>query len=280
VLSEEVLVMKEPAMSTVVATATRAEGRKSHTTPTPSRAEQWLPTLLSVIAGMVDLTGFLTLGIFTAHVTGNIVLVGALIVRHGRVNPAQILAIPVFVIAVAVTWLIAKASARRGLGLMRLLLLIQFLLIATLLIFSATTKPSVDPRGVMATFAAMIAVTTMGCQYALLRLTLPVAPSTAVMTGNLTNAVLGLLDLISGTQPLIENDRKRLTRALRLLVGFFVGCVLATAAVIYLRDWAWSLPTALAAVAVALCSGDNIKSLPAKGPLAGKVGLPTETADA
>jgi uncharacterized membrane protein YoaK (UPF0700 family) len=243
--------MKEPAMPTVEATATRAEGGESHTAPTPSRSEQWLSTLLSVIAGMVDVTGFLTLGIFTAHVTGNIVLVGALIVRHGRVNPAQILAIPVFMVAVAVTWLIAKASGRRGVGLMRLLLLTQFLLIASLLIFSATTKPSADPHGVMATLAAMIAVTTMGCQYALLRLTLPVAPSTAVMTGNLTNVVLGLIDLSSRSQPLIENDRKRLTGSLRLLVGFLVGCVLATAAVMYLGDWAWSLPTALAAVAVA-----------------------------
>jgi uncharacterized membrane protein YoaK (UPF0700 family) len=124
---------------------------------------------------------------------------------------------------------------------MRLLLLIQFLPITSLLIFSATAKPSVEPHGVTATLAAMIAVTTMGCQYALLRLTLPVAPSTAVMTGNLTNAVLVLMDLSSRTQPLIENDRRRLTGALHLLVGFFVGCLLAAAAVVYLGDWAWSL---------------------------------------
>jgi hypothetical protein len=40
-----------------------------------SRLEARLPPLLSVIAGMVDFTGFFTLGhIFTAHVTGNIVL--------------------------------------------------------------------------------------------------------------------------------------------------------------------------------------------------------------
>ena len=103
----------------------------------------------------------------------------------------------------------------------------------------------------MATIAAMIAVSAMGCQFALLRLTLPVAPSTAVMTGNLTNAVLGLMDLISRTLPL-ESDNRRLTGALHLLVGFFVGCVLATAALMYLGDWAWSLPAALAAVAVAL----------------------------
>jgi uncharacterized membrane protein YoaK (UPF0700 family) len=138
---------------------------------------------------------------------------------------------------------------------MRPLLLIQLLLITCLLIFSVITKPSADPHSVMATIAAMIAVTAMGCQFALLRLALPVAPSTAVMTGNLTNAVLGLVDLSSRTRPLMESDGRRLTGALHLLVGFFGGCVLATAALIYLGDWAWSLPAALAAVAVALCYG-------------------------
>ncbi len=239
-------------MSTIEPLAVDAGAGASHTTAIHSRSELWLPTLLSVIAGMVDLIGFLSLGIFTAHVTGNIVVVGALIVRHSRVNPAQILAVPVFMLAVAVTWLIAKVSGRRGIGLMRPLLVIQFLLITCLLIFSAIAKPSADPHGLMATIAAMIAVTTMGCQYALLRLALPVAPSTAVMTGNLTNAVLGLMELSSRTQPLIESSSRRLTGALQLLVGFFVGCVLATVALMYLGDWAWSLPAALAAVAAAL----------------------------
>ena len=239
-------------MSTIEQTAVDVGGGTSPTGAMSSRSKVWLPTLLSVIAGMVDLIGFLGLGIFTAHVTGNIVVVGALMVRHGRVNPAQILAIPVFILAVAVTWLIAKTSNRRGIGLMRPLLVIQFLLITCVLIFSVITKPFGDPHGPMATIAAMIAVSAMGCQFALLRLTLPVAPSTAVMTGNLTNAVLALVDLSSRTEPLIENDSRRLTGALHLLVGFFVGCVLATVALMYLGDWVWSLPAALAAVAVAL----------------------------
>ncbi len=240
-------------MSTLNSSAIQASSRLSHEAQVLARCEKWLPTLLSVIAGMVDLTGFLTLGnLFTAHITGNLVVIGALVVRGGRINPGQILAIPVFMIAVAATWLIAKASGRRGTGLMRPLLLIQFLLIACLLIFSLITKPSADPHGLMATIAAMIAVSAMGCQFGLLRLTLPVAPSTAVMTGNLTNAILGLVDLSSRSQPLMENDSRRLLGALHLLVGFFLGCVAATAAVGYLGDWAWSLPAALAAVAVAL----------------------------
>jgi len=249
-------------MSTIEPTAEHAGSGASQSAVMPQRSSLWLRILLSVIAGMVDLTGFLSLGgLFTAHVTGNLVVIGALVVRGGRINPGQILAIPVFMIAVAATWLIAKASGRRGSSLMRLLLLVQFLLITCLLLFSIIAKPSADPHGLTATIAAMIAVSAMACQYALLRLTLPVAPSTAVMTGNLTNAVLGLVDLSSRTQPLMESDSRRVRGAFHLLVGFFVGCVLATVALMYLGDWAWSLPAVLAAVAIGIAGwrGESVQ---------------------
>ena len=239
-------------MSTIDPGAAHPSTASSVDGTAPSRLEKQLPTLLSVIAGMVDLTGFLTLGnLFTAHITGNLVVVGALVVRRGRINPPQILAIPVFILAVGAIWLVAKASGRRGPNLRRLLLLIQFLLLTSLLIFSVITRPSADPHGLMAGMAAMIAVSAMACQFALLRLTLPVAPSTAVMTGNLTNSVLSLLDVVSRTQSLKGGDTQRLIGSLHLLLGFFGGCVVAAAAVTYLGDWAWSFPVALAGVAVA-----------------------------
>jgi uncharacterized membrane protein YoaK (UPF0700 family) len=240
-------------MSTLDPGSTHAAPSGRDDVSAPPRSEKWLPTLLSVIAGMVDLTGFLSLGnLFTAHITGNLVVIGALVVRHGRINPPQILAIPVFILAVAATWLFARASGRFGHGLRRLLLLVQFLLLACLLVFSVIAKPSADPHGLMAGIAAMMAVSAMACQFALLRLTLPVAPSTAVMTGNLTNTVLSFLDRQSRTQHLMAGDTERLTDSLQLLIGFFGGCVVAAAAVSYLGDWAWSLPVALAGVAVAL----------------------------
>jgi uncharacterized membrane protein YoaK (UPF0700 family) len=240
-------------MSTTDSDSTHRSTSPSDQKLTLSRLEKRLPTLLSIIAGMVDLTGFLSLGnLFTAHITGNLVVVGALVVRRGRINPAQIMAIPVFMVAVAATWLLARASGRRGLGLARLLLLVQFVLLTGVLIFSIITKPSADPHGVMAGIAAMIAVSAMACQFALLRLTLPVAPSTAVMTGNLTNTILSLLDRKSRGQPLMADDTERLRSSLPLIIGFFGGCVMAAAAVTYLGDWAWSFPVVLAAVAVAL----------------------------
>ncbi len=241
------------ALSTTDSGATHSLLNTSEDASALSRLGKWLPTLLSLIAGMVDLISYLTLGnIFTAHITGNLVVIAALIVRGGKMNVAQVLAIPVFILAVSATWLLARASGRRGPGLARLLLLIQFLLLAGVLIFSVITNPAANPHGLLAGIAVMIAVSAMACQFALLRLALPVAPSTAVMTGNLTNTVLSYLDTLPRSEPLIAGDAERLRRSLHLLVGFFVGCVVAAAAVSLLGEWAWSFPVGLAGVAVIL----------------------------
>ena len=218
-----------------------------------SRLEEQLPPLLSVIAGMVDLTGFFTLGnIFTAHITGNLVVAAAAAVRGGPLNLAQALAIPVFMAAVAAVGLIARTSGRHGRDLARLLLLAQFLLLAGVLIFSVITKPSANPHGLMAGIAVMIAVAAMACQFALMRVAIPGAISTAVMTGNLTNTILSLLDTLYRGQPLISGAGERLKKASEALMAFFGGCIAGAAAVSWLGEWSWSLPVALAGIAVAL----------------------------
>ena len=102
----------------------------------------------------------------------------------------------------------------------------------------------------MAGIAVMIAVSAMACQYALLRLAMPHVVSTAVMTGNLTNTVLSLMDVLS-KRPLLPIDSGRLKRSLYLLFGFLLGCIVAAPAVSMLGDWAWSLPVVLSGVAFA-----------------------------
>src|SRR5215472_4767493 len=215
-------------------------------------SESWLPPVLSAVAGVVDVIGFLSLKLFTAHVTGNLVVIAALLVRGGPPNVAQILAVPVFMVAVAAVWLIAKALDRSGPALARPLLLVQFALLACVLIFSVIYDPAGNPHGLTAGVAAMIAVSAMGCQFALLRLAVPGAPSTAVMTGNLTKTTLSLLDTFSGSVPVVEDARMQLKKTVQLVAGFFAGCLLGAAAFSWLGEWAWLLPVVLAAVAVAL----------------------------
>lgn len=227
----------------------------SNDTVIATRLRLWLPAVLSAVAGTVDVISFLSLKLFTAHVTGNLVVIAALLVRGGPPNLTQILAVPVFILAVAGVWLLAKALNRRGPALVRPLLVVQLLLLAGVLVFSVLFAPEANPRGVIAGVAAMIAVSAMACQFALLRLGVPGAPSTAVMTGNLTRTVLSLLDTESRTGPLMQNARKQLHDTLKLVLGFFAGCLAGAAAVSWLGEWAWSLPVVLAAVAVPFAAG-------------------------
>jgi len=214
-----------------------------------ARLEEWLPPMLSVVAGMVDLTGFYTLGnVFTAHVTGNLVLVTAALMGGAPLRVAQGLAIPIFMVAVATVWLIARYSGRQPTGLVRLLLMVQFVLLSTVLIVGVWGKPSTQPHGLVAGAAAMIAVAAMACQFALFRLAMPHAISTAVMTGNLTNFVLSSMNLLSGKTADTLEERNRWMQSLLLLGGFLCGCAIAAVSVRMLADWAWIGPVVLAAV--------------------------------
>jgi len=134
----------------------------------------------------------------------------------------------------------------------RPLLLIHFLLLTCVLIFSVIYSPAVNPHGWMSVVIAMIAVSAMACQFALLRVSFPVAPSTAVMTGNLTNAALSLLDTLSRSQPLTADAEEQLRKTLKLLVGFFAGCIAGAAAVSWFGDWAWLSAVILAGAAIVL----------------------------
>src|ERR1700723_4060106 len=63
-----------------------------------------VPTLLSFNGGYVDTVGYLSLqGLFTAHVTGNFVTIGAALVFGTSGIVAKLLALPVFCIVIIVT---------------------------------------------------------------------------------------------------------------------------------------------------------------------------------
>lgn len=240
--------MPEPAESREVPSSSYPSYRPAY----EYLLRSWLPPLLSVIAGMVDVIGYLSLKLFTAHVTGNIVVIAAQLVYGGPPKMDQILAVPVFILAVAGVWITAQALKKRGPDLSRPFLLIQFLLLTCALIVAVIYHPGADPNGLPADVTAMIAVSAMACQFSLLQLAMPGAPSTAVMTGNLTKTVLAFLETASDRRPLMADAKAQLKKAIRQVIGFFVGCLIGAGAVAWFADWAWSCPAVLAGVALAL----------------------------
>ena len=70
----------------------------------------------AAMAGFVDTVGFVALfGVFTAHVTGNFVLLGAQLARPGQGAAIKLLAFPAFIVAVAAaTWIVPLVRALRN----------------------------------------------------------------------------------------------------------------------------------------------------------------------
>ncbi len=226
--------------------------------PTPpiesSLGARSLPTVLSIIAGSVDAIGFLGLGgLFTAHVTGNLVILAAHFVSGGEAPVAPMLSVPVFVAALGLTRLLAGALERIGFASLRPLLLLQLLLLVGFLVLCVSAGPRIDPDASIAILAGMLGVSAMAVQNALVQISLKGAPSTAVMTTNITRFMMDVGDVMLGRRPAdVAKARDRAMRTLPAIVGFAVGCGLGATCEAAIGLWSLALPAGLALVAVAM----------------------------
>src|SRR5437868_11860291 len=218
------------------------------------RASDWLlPTVLSTTAGAVDVIGFLALGgLFTAHITGNLVILAAHYATGGFSKVGPLLSVPVFVVVLGVVIVLfenkATDEARRALLILHAGLLVGFLALG------AGLGPFANPDSAMAVFVGMIGVAAMATQNALVRLELPGFPSTAVMTTNITQLTIDFALLVRGKGD--PTDLARTRRGARLtfpsVIGFVAGCAAGGFLELHFGLRALVLPVVLAAIAVPL----------------------------
>ena len=219
-----------------------------------SLGTEWLPGVLSVIAGSTDIIGFLGLGgLFTAHITGNLAILAAHIANGGTAEVAQILSVPVFIVAVGLTRLLAVGLESIGLATLRPMLLLQFLLLAGFLALSVAAGPRLDTTSTSAILAGMFGVSAMAVQNALVQISLAGAPPTAVMTGNVTRFTMDIAEVLLGRDPdNMAGARTRAKRTARAIAGFAVGCGLGAVCEVTIGLWSLALPTGLALLALAI----------------------------
>jgi uncharacterized membrane protein YoaK (UPF0700 family) len=226
--------------------------------PAPSVDSTWgmrlLPTILSLTAGSMDVISFLGLGgLFTAHITGNLVILAAHLVNGGSAPVALLLSVPVFVAGLGVTRVVAAALEAIGVATLRPLLLLQFVLLVGFLVLCMMAGPRVDPSAPIAVVAGMFGVLAMAVQNALVQISLRGAPSTAVMTTNLTRFMMDLGEVLFGRNEAgVTAARARAVHTLPAIVGFTVGVGLGSASETEFGLLALVLPTGLALLAVAL----------------------------
>src|SRR5438445_9286902 len=163
--------------------------------PTVLAGSWLLPTVLSITAGSVDVIGFLALGgVFTAHITGNVVIVAAHYVIGGFGQVGPLLAVPVFVAVLGVLALVFGAVGEVR-GSRRALLILQTALLAICLGLGVAFGPFADADGPIAVLLGLLAVPPMATQAAVVRLAVTRAPPPAHACPKPTHLTIALARL-------------------------------------------------------------------------------------
>jgi uncharacterized membrane protein YoaK (UPF0700 family) len=215
-----------------------------------------LPFVLSLIAGSTDTIGFLSLsGLFTAHITGNLVVLAAHIVDGNPAILSYMLAVPVFMLVLLVTRLFASRLERSGAAPLRPLLLLELLLLIAFLVCCVAAGPRPDSKSGIAVIAGMSGVAAMAVQTALVQISLTKTPSTAVMTTNVAHFMLALGEVLAGgEQAVVASARLRMMHLFPVIVGFVVGCALGAAAQSAYASWSVGLPVVLGLLALGMAN--------------------------
>ena len=215
-----------------------------------------LPTLLSLTAGSADVVSLLAFGLFNAHITGNLVILAAHVVTGSPASAALLLSVPVFVLVLGLTRLLAAGLESVSVPLLQSLLVLQLALLAGCLAFGVAGGQHGDPNAPYALLAGLLGVSAMAVQNALVQLALKGAPPTAVMTSNITRFTLDVGEILVGRDPAeVVRARSRAKKTWPTLVGFAAGAGLGAVCFAAGSRWSLALPASFALLAVPVSLG-------------------------
>lgn len=207
--------------------------------------------MLSVIAGSADVTSFLGLGLFSAHVTGNLVVLTAHIIAGRADTACLILSVPIFILGLALARLLVVGLDALGIASLRPLLLLQFLMLGGSFVFGLTSGQPRASESRSLLLAGQLSVAAMAVQNALGQLSLHGAPSTAVMTTNLTRFVMDAGEALLGKDPAEAAEaRQRAKDTWPVIIGFTAGACLGAACFAVAGLTSLGLPAGLALLAL------------------------------
>ncbi|MFY9602780.1 MAG: YoaK family protein [Pseudolabrys sp.] len=217
-------------------------------------ARKILVWLLSFNAGFVDTTGFLGLqGLFTAHVTGNFVTLGAALVFGTQGIIAKLIALPEFLIVIVLVRLIGTALTTRRLPTSRLVLAAEVALLLAFFLLAVEFGPFPDSDSPTALITGFTGVAAMAIQNAIQRVHLAGFPPTTIMTGNTTQAALDAVDLIRGVnRKQGVAIRARLAGILSGIFYFALGCAAAAGLYFLFGFWSLAVPVVVGVATLAL----------------------------
>jgi uncharacterized membrane protein YoaK (UPF0700 family) len=211
-----------------------------------------LSVLLSFIGGFVDTAGFLALnGLFTAHVTGNFVMIGAALAHGSTGILSKLLALPLFCLTILIVRSVSLRISMLERRAMVTMIIVQFLLLSAAAVLAIHYGKFDDPDGLPLIATGLFLVSAMAIQNGFHRVRLKGAPPTTLMTGMITQIMLDVAALL---YPRGEDDaaaiKPGVVRLIVAVVTFALGCALAALAYIQLGMWCFVFPPILALIGI------------------------------
>jgi uncharacterized membrane protein YoaK (UPF0700 family) len=211
-----------------------------------------LPTLLSFNGGYVDTLGFLSLsGLFTAHVTGNFVTLGATTALGLGGALSKLLALPVFCLVIFLSRLVCLKLQSANRSPIRPMLLVKLALFAGVAIYALYHGPFRADESVVTLVVGLSLVSAMAIQNGLHKAHLGKAPPSTLMTGTTTQIMLDLADLVAVKKAEeVAAAKARIRKMSVAVVTFALGCGLGAVGYMLAPAAAFSLPAVLAVIAL------------------------------
>jgi uncharacterized membrane protein YoaK (UPF0700 family) len=190
-----------------------------------------LAVCFCLLAGASDAAGFLGVSLFTSHVTGNYVVIGAELAQENSWNAirGQVASVGVFFLFAMICHISSFAKEHR-----RLCLIAQIvLLLASFFVahFFGPFATSAQVHSGLAMLTGFLVVGAMGVQNVFQRLYLVGRPLTCFMTGNSTQVAMDLVELWNkrSNKDALKPVFDRLKVFVPCICCFLLGCVIETA---------------------------------------------------
>ncbi len=204
---------------------------------------------MAFVGGYVDVIGFVLLfGLFVAHATGNLVMLGVGLAGDAGGLATKLLALPVFVGAAAATYALIRWRNNRGQPCEVLVLILQAILLLAFMLLTVKALPAANANAPGVMLAGLVGVVTMAVQNVGARAVFTHLAPTTMMTGNVTQIAIDLVDLAIARGRPDEALRARILKTWPPVAAFALGAI--GGAVGVLLASAWSLVLSVVVVAV------------------------------
>jgi uncharacterized membrane protein YoaK (UPF0700 family) len=188
--------------------------------------------------------------LFTAHVTGNFVTIGAALAFGSAGVLTKLLALPVFCVVIIGTRLAFTSRAAQQTPVLHRVLTLKLVLLTVGAALAILLGPFKEADGWAAILTGMTLVSAMAIQNAAHRIHLPSAPPTTLMTGTTTQIMIDIADSIRGLPTdKREATRDRMRHMSLAVASFAVGAAAAALLFSVFGTWCFAVAPVVAALA-------------------------------